>query len=253
MAKGSDKLTYLLGIVILGFVVWKLIGYILPDKETFTDGGSLLNAVIEKSGGFEQWKTIKRLQFEKEFGLYTENGVTEIARKEIHDYLLQDAVERQIQWNQNNIETILRQKNNTYTKYLNNIIDSITTTESIKNSIEAGSFVIGLPFTLKDSDASLEYLGIQKFQDKQGHVLKIQFENSKDIWKLFYEKKSLNWLGYLVKTTDHYSLVINEKMTMINGFTFPEVRKSYRSDSLQHIKYLRADYSYSKYKVTFLK
>jgi len=251
MAKGSDKLIYLLGIVILGFIVWQLIGYILPDNETYEDGEALLDAVIEKSGGFEQWNDIKSLQFEKEFGLYTENGTTEIARKETHEYLFHEKTSRTIRWNQNGIETLLKQENDTYIKYLNARIDSTTSTQSVKNSIQAGSFVIGIPFTLKDSNAALEYLGVQKFQDIETYVLQVQFENSKDIWKLYYEKESLSWLGYLVKTTDHYSLVINEKLTKINGFSFPEIRKSYRSDSLQNIDYLRADYTYTKYSVSF--
>ena len=211
MAKGSDKLTYILGILILGFVAWQLIGYILPDNKEYKNGDALLDAVIKNSGGFERWDSIKSLQFEKEFGLYAANGATEIARKEAHDYTLSNGTQRMISWHQDSTPTLLKQDGTTYTKYVNKIIDSTTSSESIKTSIQAGSFVIGLPFTLKDANAKLVYQGVQQFQDQNAYLLQVEYANSQDVWKLYYEEKSLNWLGYWVKTTDHYRLIVNEE------------------------------------------
>ena len=250
MAKRADKFTYIIGLIVIGFIAWQLIGYILPDRHEFKDGQALLDAVIEESGGMDRWDSVSDFRFEKYFALYDSTGTAEIDRQEQHHYTQGDIPKKEINWETNGIGTKLVQFGNSYTKFVENIHDSTTSTSSVKNSIQAGSFVIGLPFTLNDPSAQLEYLGLTSFQEEQAHTLKVIFNGSSDVWHLYYDKMNLKWLGYWVKTSDHFSLIVNETMQTVTGITLPRKRISYRTDSDQEITYIRARYDYTNFDIS---
>ena len=236
--RGRDKITYILGIAILGFVAWQLIGYILPDQKGFKDGATFLSAVVKKSGGEDRWESIKNLRFDKDFKLYASDGSIEIARDEHHDYQYENNHKKMITWQKDSLDIMLLQQDTMYHKYINTLLDSTATATGVKASIDAGAFVIGIPFSLIDGNATLTYLGLTTFQDKEVHNLNVTFAGSTDIWYFYYDTTTLDWLGYWVKTSDHYSLIVNEEFVEVEGFTLPRKRKSYRTDASQKVLYL---------------
>ena len=176
-----------------------------------------------------------------------ENGTAEKDRNETHHYNYKKGIDRQISWEEDTITHKIQQTKAFLVKYKDNVIDQSISKLELKSSIDAATFVIGLPFTLNSSEISLTYEGLSDFQKTSCHTLKAMFSNSKDIWSLFYEEETLAWKGYWVQTPDHNNLVINDKMTEVNGFMLPQKRTSYRTDSIKNITYKRADYLYEDY------
>lgn len=248
-SKKTDYLLYLIGFVFVAYVLLKIIGYILPDRPTVLNEKDLLEQVIAAHGGESNWSQKKSIAFTKEFKLYREDARIEIDRIEKHAYTYSPTQERLIQWQQDGNNYLLAKKGQRIEQYINDRIDTLITKEQLQSKLNAAEFVIDLPHSLKTGAATLEYEGEKEFQNKPCYVLRAHFKDSRDIWWFYFDTKNLNWEGYWVKTSGHYSLVINEEMTEVDGFTLSRKRKSYRTDSLQNISYLRATYLYNAYTI----
>lgn len=246
--KRNDVVQYIIGALVLGFIAWQAIGYLLPDKQPTYTGETFMNAISERSGGTAKWNAIQKISFSKEFKLLDSTGGIEIDRKEVHSYALGKNTERLIQWRSQETLYNLVQKNDVLYQTKSGHVDSTATQQALHNKLNAATFVLGLPYTLKD--ATLRYQGLQSFEGTKAHELKASFKNSEDVWFLYYSEDELNWLGYWVQTSDHYSLVVNETMTVVEGFTLSRKRKSYRTNAKKEKLYLRATYNYDNYKIT---
>lgn len=243
----SDFFIYLIGIVIIGFVVFQIIGYILPDQEPDYTGTSLLEAVMQKNGGRDSWSDIKKMSYTKSFQLFNEDGTIEKDLTEHHIYNFTDGVNREVTWRKGDTLYEIHRSDSAIYQIRNGVLDTQVTPEQLQSKLNAATFVVGLPFTLDSSSATLTYEGTTEFQQASCHVLKVTFQESTDVWRLYYEKETLAWKGYWVQTADHYSLVINEEMIDVGEFTLSRKRKSYRTDAQQHPTYIRASYEYDNY------
>tara|TARA_R110001632_G_scaffold11684_8_gene41726 strand:+ start:227 stop:988 length:762 start_codon:yes stop_codon:yes gene_type:complete len=248
--KKNDLPQYVIGVLIIGFIAWQLIGYLLPDEKPNYTTKSFMQAIEERSGGADRWNTIQKISFTKKFQLLDSTGHIEIDRLELHTYNFTYDTQRQIQWDLEGDNFLLVQQNNLLFQSKNKVIDSTITQAALSNKLNAATFVLGLPYTLNSPTASLSYLGLQTFEGVSAHELKASFENSKDIWRLYYSEETLDWLGYWVETSDHYSLVINDVMTEAEGFSLSRKRTSYRTNAQKEKLYIRARYTYDNYKIT---
>lgn len=245
--KKTDLLIYLIGVALIIFVLIKVIGYILPDRSPYQDPQRLLSDVMQKHATTRDWNQNKHLSFNKDFTLYLEDGSVEMARKERHNYAYAPITKSEIRWTHESLQYHLRKTKNGISQTVDKVQDTSYTDTQLHAKLDAAQFVMNLPHSLQSKNADLEYEGIQPFQDSQCHTLKVRFKNSEDVWTMYFSENSLAWLGYWVKTSGHYSLVINEEMIVVDGFTLSRKRKSYRTDSLQNKTYLRAKYTYDNY------
>lgn len=245
----SDLLIYIIGIAIVGFILFKIIGYILPDQELEYDGTALLEAVMDKNGGKDAWNSVQKMSYEKSFQLLYEDGSIEKALTENHIYNFTAGVNREVTWKQEDTLYEIHRSDSAIYQIKNGKLDTLVTPKQLQSKLDAATFVVGLPFTLDTPSASLTYEGKTAFQNSSCHVLKVTFQGSEDIWRLYYEEKTLAWKGYWVQTSGHYSLVINEEMTDVSGFMLSRKRKSYRTDAQQNPTYVRATYEYDNYTI----
>jgi len=217
-----------------------------PEVYTAED---FLEKVMNASGGKVRYNNIESITFKKAFHLYHEDGTVEIDRVELHQYDFSDVTRRNISWTSDTTNYELIQSNSDIYQTINGAIDTTTTKALLENKLNAATFVLGLPYTLDSDSSTKTYNGLQDFEGVKAHELVVTFTGSEDIWSLYYEPITFAWLGYWVKTSAHYSLVINNEMTEIDGFQFSQKRTSYRTDSLKVKQYLRADYNYSNYEI----
>lgn len=245
----SDFLIYAIGIVITGFILFKIIGYILPDQEPDYTATSLLEAVMDKNGGKDSWNTIKKMSYKKSFKLFYEDGSIEKDVTENHSYDFTDGVNREVTWAQSDTLYEIHRSDSAIYQIKNGVSDIGVTSKKLQSKLDAATFVVGLPFTLDNPSATLTYEGTTEFQQATCHVLKVTFQGSKDVWRHYYEEKTLAWKGYWVQTSGHYSLVINEEMMDVHGFMLSQKRKSYRTDANQNPTYIRATYEYDTYRI----
>ena len=218
---------------------------------------SLIAQTIESAGGLENWKKIETLNFKKYFALYDAEGKTETSVNQVHNYFLNPNQEININWTKNNAQHHLQSKNGQIKKTIDNQLDAIAKQTSLVNTVRSATFVMSIPFNLLDPGVRFEYQGFDTLdQSTVVDVLQAEYNpnqhnnhSTKDIWWLYFNKETHLLEGYMVQHADHFSYVKNTKLTKVEGFTFPEIRKSWRVTKNRDILYLRADYVYSDYQL----
>ncbi len=217
----------------------------------------VLNKSLDAMGGYENWNNLKTLQFHKKTALYESSGDIEKATDQIHRYTFQPQNKVSINWQEADIVHEMVLENEDAKKLKNGVVDLTAKSSSLKNSIYASTFVIGIPFKLLDEGAQLSYEGTKVIPNgKEVHVVKAVYNptvynahTKADIWWHYFDVQNYQQVGYAVQLHDHTSYVENLSFDRVDGFLFTTSRKSWRMDDNGNKLYLRAAYEYSKYEL----
>ncbi len=218
---------------------------------------SVLQQAMNKAGGWQRWKAINNMAFEKQYTLYAPSGEIEKAVLEQHDYQFLPDYRIQIEYIENGRQHQVMLDEWGVQKKENGILDTITKPVILINTILASTFVASLPFNILDSTAQIKYLGIDTLHSNNVvDVVQVIYNANlyeqhthSDQWWLYFDPKDGTFLGYLVQHDEHFSYIENLSFQSIDGFVYVKERKSYRTDSLRNILYLRADYHYKNYQI----
>lgn len=235
-------------------------GEVTPDPfEHISDDRvvSLLQASFASMGALEKWRDIQTLRFNKYFVLYRESGATESEARQLHRYQFHPVPEVEISWKTDNEDHQITYSHHQPLKKVNGQVDTAANSQSLLNNVLSSTFVISIPYKLLDRGVDLTYAGTDTLEDDQAvEVIRASYDpgqhdhhSTPDVWWYFFDAKDQRLMAYMVKHADHYSYVKNLSFVRVDGFLFPEVRKSYRVDKDRNILYLRADYEYSAYRV----
>ena len=126
-------------------------------------------------------------------------------------------------------------------------------TESVMSAI----YVLGMPFKLLDAGATLEFTQTVTLESgKQADEIKATYNpeahqnhSTTDVWYYYFDHQDGTFYGAMVHHPPTYAYIQNLDFHEHAGLKFHAHRKSYRSDSLRNIKYLRAEFWYSDYQV----
>lgn len=216
-----------------------------------------LKQAFTRMGGLENWEKIKSLTFRKKTLLYTEKGAIEKSSDQWHQYEYLPNKKVQISWEEDQVTHLIEMQGQQLLKKVNDEIDQTANKTSLKNSVEAATFVIGVPFKLMDEGVTLKYEGTQQMLNgKQVHVVKANYHpqqfsthSKSDIWWHYFDVNTYQQLGYKIQIHDHNSYIENLAFEEVNGFLFITERKSWRVDEQGEKLYLRAEYVYSDFTV----
>lgn len=218
---------------------------------------TILQQATNKAGGWQQWKALKNVAFEKQYNLYTSSGEIEKTALERHHYQFLPDYRIKIEYTENGNQYEITLDEWGVQKKENDILDTTTNPANLVNTIFASTFVANLPFNILDSTAQIKYLGTDTLHsNKAVDVVQVIYNANlyeqhthSDKWWFYFDKKEGTFLGYLVQHDNHFSYVENLSFQSVDGFMWIKERKSYRTDSLRNILYLRADYHYENYKI----
>ncbi|NNE29700.1 MAG: hypothetical protein HKN16_08685 [Saprospiraceae bacterium] len=213
---------------------------------------NLLKQALKGSGGLDNWISLDKLTFQKQYRLYLESGEVETSADQRHSYSLQGERKGTISWKDGSEDHRINFSKDKMEKLLAGQRDTSWSETRIENTVLSSVFVMMIPYNLLDPTASLSYAGEEMFNGKLVEVLQVEYDpdqhenhTTPDIWWLLFSKDNYALLGYKVKHKDHISLVENLQNKKIQGILLPEGRKSWRVDEQGNKLYLRADYSYS--------
>ncbi len=214
---------------------------------------SIIKQSINAYGGLAKWNSKQYLGFKKWYALYDETGAEEVNVNQVHHYT-PDKIYMTWQDNGQKIEQI--HTAGSFKKLRDGTMDGELNATPVKNSILAATFVMNVPFNLLDETATINYEGMEKFNGKDAHVLRVEYfpethahHTTKDIWWHYFDTETMLSTGYKVKHLDHISLVLNDSFIREGGLVLPGKRTSYRVKLNGEKDYLRAAYEYSDYKV----
>ena len=211
--------------------------------DTQLNGDRILQKSIEAHGA-KYWNKIDSIDFNKTISLFDSLG--NIEKKLIQKQkIMFDPFKMMLISNHEHGKNKIIWENNLFHLYENgmNIVDSLKL-KLAENSIKAAFFAFWLPKNFLNKKANISYIGIRMVNMQEVYILKVIFQESTDIWHVFIDTKNFLNLGYSVWHDGHWSLIWNESFARYMGILLVEQRKSYKSDSLYQLKYMRANYLY---------
>lgn len=225
---------------------------VVPKSEAL----QVVENAIDHAGTMEKWQNIASLEYTKRSKLILENGEIESDVTQRHHYVFGVNRSINISWIVEADSFLLKHENSTYQKFKNG--ELIDEGDAVKSSINSSVYVLGMPFKLLDEGTQLAYEGFKALPESDSaHVIKATYEPQKfknhstqDMWWYHFDQNGA-FLSSMVFHTPTYALIENLSVAYAQGLTFPERRKSYRCDEFGNKIFLRAEFWYSDYSVTF--
>lgn len=210
---------------------------------------------VEVHGGFDAWKSIKTISFDKTTILFNPDGSVESRTMQKQTFQLQPELKGEIVSFYKGING-LRYDGKDFIKRTTDSVYTISHADELvkaRGSFFAAHYVICQPFELLGENAILTYGGLTEVDNKQCHEIHVSYKgDAKDAnkWSYYFDANSSELLFNKVVLTDHTSWIENLTFDTSTGFKFNAHRKSYRLNEAGEKTYLRAEYFYENYKVS---
>jgi len=210
---------------------------------------------LEAHGGIDAWKNAKELVYTKTTILYDSLGKVEHKLIQKHRNTFVPNFEAQMEWEEDSIVkkvTLIDDKTKVY--FNGEEQDYTKLQEKYSKAMIAANYVIWQPYKLLDKEAILSYQGTDTLDRKEVDVVKADYRNEDgsygNSWWYYFNKETNRLLGNMVHHGTTYSFINNIKYENETGLSLNAYRKSYRTDSLRNVKFLRAEYYYD---ISYLK
>ena len=221
------------------------------QRENSNKAWDIVHASIQAHGGLEKYQQIQILEYTKTIILFDSLGNEESRTIQKHRYDSGLKIAR-ISWKSGDDSIEVRLENGHYTRYLNGQIQSDENASgSAESTINAAFFVLFLPFKLLDQNVSLKYHGTDSLRNGViAHNIEPSFDEGDDRWWFYIDVESNLLIANKVSHKGRYSMIENLSFDTTSELTFNHHRKSYFVDSLNRVRYLRAEYFYEDFIIT---
>ncbi|MDY8137079.1 DUF6503 family protein [Aquimarina sp. 2201CG5-10] len=204
---------------------------------------------LQAHGGVEKWQQATELSYKKTTILYDSVGNIEKKIIQKHTNTFQPVFSAEMQWIEDSISKKVIFKDNQISVLYDNVLQNNSNQkQQYRKNIIAANYVIWQPYKLLDTDVTLDYLGEENIDDKTAHVIQASYYNDDDspanTWWYYFDVETYLLLGNMVHHGTTYSYIKNIKYENQTGLSLNAERKSYMTDSLRNIKFLRANYFY---------
>lgn len=217
---------------------------------------SKISDILEKAyqahGNLDNWTKLKVLRFEKEYSLYNIDGSEEASAIQQHEYRFDSTFSATISWEKpGEVHRIEHDATGTRKFVNDSLVQDPAAIQSAHNSALAARFTGTQPFQLLDPGTRFSYMGLDTLENgKEVEVLKAEYdEGSQDTWWHYFDPKTGRCVANLIYHAPTYAYVLNLSFDERTPFVFHGHRKTFRTDSLRDIQYLRAEYFYRNYEV----
>lgn len=248
------KSRYKTGVKYFGFFIFIGLTFYSCQKEKLT-AQQIVERSIEYHGGSANWDDLKVLSFDKTTILFYPDGSTESKVEQFNLFKFQPYLFGKIEWATNGDDYLITYDNGKVEKMINDsFITSVDALEQAKNTFFASQYVVCQPFNLMSDEAFLTFEGEEIIDDIRVFAVGVRYEGdleNSDRWTYYFDTKSYKLLSNKVIRPDHTSLVQNLTYDTSTDFTFHGHRKSYRLTPTGEKEYLRAEYFYDNFDITY--
>ena len=211
---------------------------------------TVVNRSIAKHGGLEAWKAIQRISYAKTTSLFDSVGNEESKVSQHYRYEFQPELKGQITWLENSDTVKILYEKGLGKKCLNDSLVISETNQATRNMLSS-IFVLFQPFKLLDEGTVLTYEGQDTLRNGlRVHVVRADYSTEKsDPWWFYFDVEDDKLVANCVHHNGRFSWIENLTFDSLTGLVLHKHRKSYFTDSLRNIHYLRAEYFYSDYEI----
>ncbi|REG83387.1 DUF6503 family protein [Algoriphagus antarcticus] len=220
-----------------------------PEKEA----KQLIEKSIQAHQLSKSWEDVATVKFKKWTRLLDETGAVESESEQWVEFRLKPYFEAKLTWNKDSVLHVVN-FNGSKTSYQmgSNSIQNEGFLKAKRAEIDAAFFAFAQPWKLMDENANLEYEGQKTLESgKAVQSIRVDYGPDADVWWFYFDPESYNLVANELHAKDHRSLIENVSYDESTGFLLAKGRKSYRIDESGKKVFLRAEYLYSDYEVTF--
>lgn len=227
-------------------------GLLVGCESADTSAQSIVQESIAQHSMGADWDKLAQIAFDKSTTLYTLNGDVEANLQERHTYQLRPNFRAEIRWEQSDTSYRIEQDETGTRKFVN---DSLVTDSAellaAAERIDAGWYTVSQPFNLDQSEAVLQYTGVDTLETGSiTSVVEVNYPGEgRDRWWYYFDNELNLCRANLVRHDSTYSFIETLTYDQTTPFVLHQYRKSYRSNSKRELFYIRANYKYDNYSV----
>lgn len=219
----------------------------------------VMNRAFDAAGGWERWKDLETISYKKRSVLYHADGSVESDITQFHEYQLHPEFSGSIFWKDAEGSHSIVYKNNSAEQFLNGQIVK-GKNDTAKKSFLSASYVLLMPFKIADEGVTVTHEGVETLDKGETvDVIKAVYaptehsnHSTDDIWYFYFEQSTGNYLGSMVYHAPTYAYIRNTSVNRELPLAMNTYRESYRSDGDRNIEFLRGEFFYNDYLMTFI-
>jgi len=214
---------------------------------------------FDAAGGWDKWKALETISYKKRSVLYHADGSVESDVTQFHEYQLQPKLSGSIFWKDADGSHSIVYRDNGAEQFLNGkIVDGKN--DAAKKSFLSAYYVLFMPFKIADEGVTVTYEGVQTLDKGESvDVIKTVYtpgqhdnHSTDDTWYYYFDQSTGNYLGSMVYHAPTYAYIRNTSVNRELPLAMNTYRESYRSDVDRNIEYLRGEFFYNDYLMTFI-
>ena len=220
-----------------------------PEKQA----QELLEKSVEAHQLSKNWEDVASVKFKKWTRMLDETGAVEAESEQWVEFRLKPYFEAKLTWTKDSILHVVN-FNGSKTSYQMgaNPIQNEGFLKTKRAEIDAAFFAFAQPWNLIDENSNLAYEGKKTLESgKTVESIRVDYGPESDVWWFYFDPVSAQIVANELHAKDHKSLIENISYDESTGLIFAKERKSYRIDDAGKKVFLRAEYLYSNYEVTF--
>lgn len=228
-----------------------------PSFDNF-EVNKILKRAFKKAGGWDNWAKLQSISYKKRSILYLENGDVESDVTQFHEYQLQPSLKGTIFWKDDQGSHSIVYENGKASAFENGQFDE-TQSESANKTFLSAHYVLFMPFKLGDEGTKLSYEGTTTLDSGTlVDVIKASYAPSSfdnhstdDEWYYYFDKETGAYVANMVYHAPTYAYIKNTKMDNSQPLIMNTYRESFRVDKDRNIEFLRGEFFYEDYQMTF--
>jgi len=220
-----------------------------PEKQA----QELIEKSIDAHQLSKKWENITSIKFKKMTRLLDENGTIESESEQWVEFRLKPYFEAKLTWTKDSILHVVN-FNGSRTSYQmgENTIQNEGFLKAKRAEIDAAYFAFAQPWKLIEENANLSYQGQKTLEDGTTvESIRVDYGPDMDVWWFYLDPISAKVVANELHAKDHKSLIETISYDESTGLLLAKERKSFRIDDEGKKLFLRAEYLYSDYQVTF--
>ena len=253
-----DKLFF----IVLAFLFWTGCGsqqQVVVSDFSHADPQvqKVLLKAFEANGGYETYQNLASLSYKKRSILYYPDGGVESDVTQYHEYTISPELSATIFWTKDGQRHSIQYDHGVGQKYIDGelIPDG---SKSATSSFLSAHYVLFMPFKLADKYVQLSYAGVDNVLDKEVDVIKAVYSptdhdshSTSDTWWYYFDRNSGDYAGSMVYHEPTYAFIENTRQNTDLPLVMNTYRVSHRVDSDRNKEYVRGEFFYEDYEMTF--
>lgn len=220
-----------------------------PEKQAQV----LIKKSIEAHQISKKWDKVSNIKFKKWTRLMNESGEIESESDQWVEFRLKPYFEAKLTWTKDSILHVVNFNGSKISYQMGaNIIQNEGFLKAKRAEIDAAFFAFAQPWNLLDEHANLVFEGQKTLKGgKAIESIRVDYGPESDVWWFYFDPVTAQLVANELHAKDHKSLIENVTFDKSTGFIFAQERKSFRIDDSGEKLFLRAEYLYSDYEITF--